>query len=148
MGNQQLEERLGKIREMIERMDFRWDYGFITDKDTYLEQRLKLQQELEQMTPIPDEELDFAADLLANFQKYWEGAKDNPREQERLFNLMLVRVWAEDGQITQLHLRPNLHVAAGLDAKRPTEISVDLDCYQNGSDGIRTRDLRLDRPAC
>lgn len=148
VGNQQLEERLAEIRAMIERMDFRWDYGFITDKDTYLEQRLKLQQELEQMTPIPDEELNFAADLLANFQKYWEGAKDDPREQERLFNLMLVRVWAKDGQITQLHLRPNLHVAAGLDAKRPTEISVDLDCYQNGSDGIRTRDLRLDRPAC
>ena len=70
VGNQQLEERLAEIREMIERIDFRWDYGFITDKNTYLEQRVKLQQELEQMTPIPDEELDFAADLLANFQRY------------------------------------------------------------------------------
>ena len=108
-------------------MGFRWDFGFITDKDVYLEQ----------MIPIPDEELDFAGDLLTNFQEYWDRAQDNLREQERLFNLMLARIWADVGQITQLHLRPNLHVAAGLDVKRPTEISVDLDCYQNGSDGDR-----------
>jgi len=76
-------------------------------------------------------------DLLANFPKYWALAQDDPKEQERLLSLMVVRVWVESGQITKLHLRPNIHIAAGLETKKPTEISVDLSCYQNGSDGRR-----------
>ncbi|MFC1961004.1 recombinase family protein, partial [Chloroflexota bacterium] len=139
VGDQQLDERLKEIREKIDRMDFRWDHGFITDKDAYMEMRYQLQQELEQMTPIPDDDLEFAADVIRNFDKYWAAAKDNAEEQERLLNLMLIRVWAEDGEITQLHLRPNLHVAAGLNTKRPTEISVDLSSYRSGSDGGRAR---------
>ena len=69
---------------------------------------------------------------------YWEAACENPVEQERLLKLMLVRVWVEDDNVVRLCLRPNLHITAGLDAKRPTEISVDLDCYQSGSDGARS----------
>ena len=138
LGDQKLEERLKEIHETIERMDFRWDYGFITDKDEYLEKRLALQQELEQMTPIPDEDLAVAQDLIENFEAYWEAAQANPIEQERLLNLMLVRVWVEDEDVVRLCLRPNLHITAGLDAKRPTEISVDLDSYRSGSDGLGT----------
>ena len=148
VGEQQLNERLQAIRETIDRMDFRWDHGFITDRDDYLTKRLTLQQELEQLTPIPDEDLVFAADLIEHFGAYWEAAGGQPAEQERLLKLMVERVWVEDDRVVRLCLRPNLHVTAGLDAKRPTEIVVDLECYQNGSDGIRTRDLRLDRPAC
>ena len=47
IGDQKLEERITQIKGIIERMDFRWDNGFITDKDAYLEERVKLQQELE-----------------------------------------------------------------------------------------------------
>ena len=36
---------------MILRMDFRWDNGFILDKDEYLEKRLGLQQKLEGRFP-------------------------------------------------------------------------------------------------
>ena len=55
---------------------------------------------------------------------------------------MLVRVWVEDDQVVRLCLRPNLHITAGLDAKRPTEISVDLGSYRSGSDGHRSRSGR------
>ena len=40
-------------------------------KNDYLEKRVKLQQELEQLTPIPDDKLETAADMLANFGDYW-----------------------------------------------------------------------------
>ena len=42
--------------------------------------------------------------------------------------------------MVRLCLRPDFHVTAGLDAKRPTELVVDLegDCYQSGSDGLRS----------
>ena len=49
LGELNLEQQLGEIRETIERMDFRWDQGFITDKNDYLEKRLKLQQEFRRL---------------------------------------------------------------------------------------------------
>lgn len=59
-------------------------------------------------------------------------------EQERLFQLMLARVWVVEDKVVRMCLRPNFHVTVGLDAKRPTEFSVDLDSYQNGSDGYHS----------
>jgi hypothetical protein len=53
LGEQSIEERLTEINATIDRMDFRWDHGFITDQTEYLEKRLKLQQELEGLTPSP-----------------------------------------------------------------------------------------------
>jgi hypothetical protein len=49
-----------------------WDHGFFADEQEYLEQRLKLQPEKEQLTPVPDDELQRAADMLENFGEYWE----------------------------------------------------------------------------
>jgi hypothetical protein len=43
---------LSRIRAAIERMDFRWDQGLITDKHKYLEERVKLPQALEQFSPV------------------------------------------------------------------------------------------------
>jgi hypothetical protein len=47
LGEQNLAERLVEIQETIDRMDLRWNQGFITDKMDYLEKRVKLRQELE-----------------------------------------------------------------------------------------------------
>jgi hypothetical protein len=49
LGNQKLKDRVVQIEEMIKRMDFRWDNGLVTDKDEYLQKRLELWQELEQL---------------------------------------------------------------------------------------------------
>jgi hypothetical protein len=67
LGDVKLDERLAEIKAIIDRMGFRWDNGFITDKDAYLGGRVKLQQELEQLTPMADDELEVAADLLNTF---------------------------------------------------------------------------------
>jgi hypothetical protein len=57
LGEKKLEERLEDIRDIIKRMDTRWDHGFFADEQDYLEQRLRLQQETEQLTPVPDDTL-------------------------------------------------------------------------------------------
>ncbi|MEE4237091.1 MAG: hypothetical protein V2I51_10245 [Anderseniella sp.] len=50
--------------------DTRWDHGFITDEQKFLEQRIKLQQELEQLTPVDSNDLERAVDLLKNFSTH------------------------------------------------------------------------------
>src|SRR5690606_14651850 len=75
IGNQHLEKRINEIKAIIQNMDFRWDMGFITDKDTYVEQRIKLQKEIEALTPIPDDELIKAADIVNNFPRHWQATE-------------------------------------------------------------------------
>lgn len=63
-------------------MGFRWDHGFITDQNGYLNERGKLQQELEKLTPIADDELEMAADILTNFAARWELLNGDRKQQQ------------------------------------------------------------------
>jgi DNA invertase Pin-like site-specific DNA recombinase len=126
IGDQKLDERVSQIKSIIERMDFRWDNGFITDKDAYLEERVKLQRELEQLTPIPDDELEVAADVLENFTAHWEAAKGDVKAQEQLIRLIVARIWVRGEKVVGMSLRPNYHITLALENEKPTEIEVDL----------------------
>ncbi len=44
-------ERMAQIQEIIGRIDFRWEQGFI-DKAEYLEKRQQLQREIEALRPV------------------------------------------------------------------------------------------------
>ncbi len=110
MGDGKLEERVAQIEETIKRMDFRWDNGFITDQDEYLEKRLGLQQELEQMKPIPIDELEAAADILTNFDAYWAKAQSEPGEQQKLLHLVFERISVKESVVASVCMRPNYHV--------------------------------------
>jgi len=121
LGNQKLKERVAQIEEMIKRMDFRWDNGFIPDQAEYLQKSLGLQQELEQLKPMPLDELEAAADLLEHFEAHWEKAAENSVEQQRLIHLIFERIWIKNNEIAAVCLRPNYHVTF----------------YQLGSDGRR-----------
>lgn len=127
IGDQKLEERIAEIKGIINRMDFRWDQGFIADKDVYLEERVKLQQELERLTPIPDDELEVAADVLNNFTAHWEAAKEDMKAQEELIRLIVARIWVRGDKVVGMSLRPNYHLTVGLDSTKPTEIAVGSD---------------------
>ncbi|GIK65291.1 MAG: integrase [Chloroflexota bacterium] len=148
LGEQSLEARLQEIRGAIERMDFRWDQGFITDKTDYLDKRVKLQQELEQLTPIPEDDLERAADILQNFAKYWANCGDDPEAQHRLIKLIIERVYVQDEEVVAMTLKADYHVVLGHKTNEPTEFTIDSSVYTCGSDGIRTRGLCLDRAAC
>ncbi len=62
LGEKGLDERLIEIQEKIKRMDVRWDNGFVTDQEEFMKQRLQLQLEIEQLTPVPDEDFKLAVD--------------------------------------------------------------------------------------
>ncbi|MFC1961275.1 recombinase family protein [Chloroflexota bacterium] len=136
LGEQSIEERLGEIREKIKRMDFRWDHGFITDEVDFMEKRLVLQHELEQFTPIPEDDLERAADILENFKKHWEACGEDAEAQHRLVKLIVKRVYVLDKEIVAVTLRSDYHVVLGHKLNGPTEMSVDP-LYTHGSDGIR-----------
>lgn len=129
LGEKNLEERLREIRNAIERMDFRWDNGFITDKTEYLEKRLRLQHELEQLTPVQDE-LDQAADLLANFRTHWDDCKGDVDKQHQLIKLIVERVYVEDDVVVAMTLKSDYHIVLGHKANESTQVEVDPHIYE------------------
>lgn len=147
LGEQSLEERLNEIREIINRMDARWDNGLFTSEQEFMEKRIKLQLELEQLTPVASDDLEKAAELLENFQAHWERLQGDPEAQYELVKLIVERVYVNDEQVVAMTLRSNYHLVLNHNANGPTYLEVDP-LYTVGSDGDRTRDLRLDRPAC
>lgn len=147
LGEQMLEDRLKDINEAIDRMDFRWDQGFITDKLDYLEKRVKLQQELETLTPIPEDDLEHAADILKNFTHHWDACGNDIEEQHKLLSLIIERVYVEDKRVVALTLKADYHVVLGHHTDEPI-VSIGSSVYTCGDDGIRTRGLNLDRVAC
>lgn len=141
LGENDLQERLADIREVIERMDMRWDHGFITDEQKYLRQRLELQQELEKLTPVSNDELERAADLVDNFESYWEQCGDDTEAQSELVKKIVERVYVDGDDIVAITLRSNCHLVLGHNVNEPTEYTVDPFISENkfaqsGSDGI------------
>ncbi len=143
LGDTKLDERLKEVKTIIERMDFRWDNGFITDKDAYLAQRVKLQQELEQLAPMADDELETAADLLEHFTAHWEATNGDRQQQQRLIQLIVARVWIRGDKVVGLSLRPNFHVTVGLESDKSTNMSVD---YLEDGNFVLNRERRGSNP--
>ncbi len=137
LGKENLEERLAEIKAAIDRMDFRWDQGFITDKMDYLEKRVKLQQELEALTPIPEDDLERAADMLENFGKHWKACNGDIEEQHRLVSLIVDRVYVQDDRIAALTLKADYHIVLGTKPNEPTVFTIGSYGYTHGDDGYQ-----------
>ncbi|MCB8924069.1 MAG: hypothetical protein H6652_00420 [Ardenticatenaceae bacterium] len=135
LGDQNLEERLQEIREIIKRMDKRWDNGFVTDEQEYMEKRIKLQMEMEQLTPVPDDELEQAADMLENFKAHWDRLEGDEESRHELVSLIVERAYVQDEKIAALTLRSNYHLVLNHKANGPTYYEVDP-LYAHGSDGL------------
>ena len=113
-----------------------WDHGFFTDKDEYIQQRLQLQQELEKLTPIPDDDLTQAANLLEAFGAHWERLEGRPEAQRDMVKLIVQRVYIDGQDVVAMTLSSNYHLVLGHNANGPTDFSVDPFVYTCGSDGI------------
>lgn len=162
LGQENLEERIEKIKRIIDRLDFRWDMGFIQE-DEYIKRREELKAELAQLQPIPQDELSEAFQLMKDFKRLWnEGSQE---DHQRIMKLVLDRVWVTGENMVALLIRPKylIWVREGLrdcageniePAQLPPFLEKEkgnfrlLGSYRCGSDGIRTRDLSLDRAAC
>ena len=119
-------------------MDFRWDHGLIVDQTEYLEKRLKLQQDLESLTPIPEDDLERAADLLENFAEHWEACGDDTEAQHKLVKLIVKRVYVRDDEVVAMTLRSDYHIVLGHKLNGATQVPVDPYVYTSRSDGHRS----------
>jgi hypothetical protein len=126
------------FEDVIKRMDKRWDHGFITSEQEYIENRLRLQLELEQLTPVPDDELEQALDLLENFQTHWKRLEGDEEGRHELVKLIVERGYVEDDRVVAMTLHFNYHMVLGHKINEPTEFTVDPFLYRSGSDGIRS----------
>jgi len=136
LGDRNLDDRVQEIKAIIKRMDTRWDHGFITNEDEYLQQRIKLQMELEQLTPVGDDELEQAADLLKNFRSHWERLEGDEEGRHELVKLIVERAYVEDDKVVAMTLRSNYHLVLNHKTNGPTEFTVDPLLSASGSDGL------------
>ena len=86
---------------------------------------------LSSLQPVTDPSLIDAGELLSDFSRIWRLA--NPEERKRLLRASLEAAYIEKSAITAVKPRPEFY---------------DLIYRSSGPDGIRTRDLCLDRAAC
>ena len=137
LGEKNLEDRMEEIKAIIHRMDARWDHGFITNEDEYVQQRIKLQMELEQLNPVPADELEQAADILTNFRSHWERLDGDEESRHDLVKLIVERVYVQDDRVVAMTLRSNYHLVLNHKTEGPTEFTVSPSLVTYGSDGGR-----------
>ncbi len=131
-----LKDRIEEIKANMERMDRRWDLGFIAKERQYIQERTALQIELEALTPGPNEELERAVHFLENFIENWDNLVGREDMQRELIKMILKRVAVKGEQVVALTLHSNYHMIQGHKMKEPTPIEVDSCWYTDGNDGI------------
>ncbi len=107
LGQERLEERIAEIKKFIERVDFRWDMGFMKQEE-YIQKREELKAQLAELQPIPQDELIEAHRMLKEFPERW--ANGDAEERQRLLNKILCRVWVLEDHVCALMLRPSYFV--------------------------------------
>ncbi len=114
-------QRMDEIRQIIERVDLRWDEGFISKED-YIEKRHQLQQEFDSLRPVDYDELTEAADLLEHFRTYWDECANtaNPKEaRKQLVAKIVDRVLVYDDTIVAVILYGSFAVVLGQNQTAP-----------------------------
>ena len=140
LGEKALEERLAEIHATIKRMDIRWDNGFITDEEEFIRQRVQLQHELEKLTPVDNDDLEQAVDLLQNFPSHWNMCNDSNAKRE-LIRRVVERVYVQGEEVVALTLHSNCHLVLEHKINEPTEYSVDPFLSDNSCPVRERRDL-------
>jgi site-specific DNA recombinase len=107
LNQKQLRDRIEEIKQIIDRLDMRWDMGFMK-QEVYIQKREELKAQLAELQPIPQDELIEAHRTLKEFPERW--MKGDAEERQRLLNLILARVWVLDDHVCALTLRPNYFV--------------------------------------
>lgn len=117
-------KRMDEIQEVVERINFSWEKGFMSPEE-YIEKRTQLQREMEALRPVEYDDLMEAADLLANFNTYWEKCAelDNPEEaRKQLLAKIVDRVFVYDQQVIAVALHGDFGVILDEDLSVPSEV--------------------------
>ena len=129
-----LETRLKRIREL-----YAWGHK---TREEYLADYEEIKVELCQLRPPQDKarELEKLAEFLKSVAQAWDEA--NQEQRNRLAKTLFDQIWVEDAKLVAVKPRPELKPFFDLNFEcQPRDIGC-------GPDGIRTRDLGLDRTAC
>lgn len=143
-------ERMQKIKEAVERIDFSWEQGFFTPQQ-YVAKRRELEAEIASLRPVDYEDLMEAADLLENFRTYWDKCEnvDTPDEaRKQLLAKIVDKVFVYDKTVIGVALHGDFGVVLddvttvpseiiqSLKTKMDTTFSGEKDCVQCENDGI------------
>ncbi|MCP5099512.1 MAG: hypothetical protein GY943_28485 [Chloroflexi bacterium] len=109
----------GKMRPQARKNNIR------SSEQEYMKLRIELQHELEQLTPVADDELEQTANILENFAEHWQRLEGDEDGRHELVKLIVDRVHVEDETVVAMTLKSNYHLVLGHNAKEPTEQSVD-----------------------
>lgn len=122
------QERLHEIEEIVKRIDFSWEHGFLTAEE-YLEKRNTLKREVKSLQSSDAAEILEAADLLENFTAYWGDCtrSDNPEEaQKQLLHKIVDRVYVYNDDVIALSLHGDHMIVLEKSFSIPGEILDNL----------------------
>lgn len=121
--NEQALRRITEIEEIVKRIDFSWEQGFLRP-DEYAEKRKQLRQEIEALEQIDHKELIQASDLIENFRAYWDDNKTT-KARKRLLSKIIKKVYVYDKTVIGLILYGGFSVVLN-DEVISTEICASL----------------------
>ena len=110
LGEDNLEGRIDKLKKRMQRVDFRWDQGFITDQQAYMQERVALQQELETLMPVDAERLEAAAALVETFAVRLKACGGDVEQQAKLVQEIVERVYVQGDRVVGMTLKPIFHL--------------------------------------
>lgn len=113
--NEDALRRMAELEEVVKRIDFSWEKGFITP-EAYIEKRNQLQKEMDSLRPVIYDDLMEAADILANFTKYWDGCANvaQPAEaRKQLLAKIVDRVFVHEDRVVAIALHGDFGIVLG-----------------------------------
>jgi hypothetical protein len=122
-------DRMAEIREIIERIDFRWDQGFISQEE-YVGKRQQLQLELDALRPIDYDDLIEAAEPVESFRTYWDQCEkmDRPLDaRQQLLQKIVERVFVREGEVLAVVVHGDFGVVLGKDEQETANMARVLD---------------------
>jgi site-specific DNA recombinase len=125
----QSDQRRNELQQSLERLDFRWDMGFI-DKEDYLAKRKALQLQLRNNQPISERDLIEAEALLRKFNADWETVDLGHRKE--FFIALIESAWVSGGTIKGIKLRSPFTFLA----RHATNIRIDAEGFLVTQDAI------------
>lgn len=162
--NEQALETVRELEKQMERVQYSWEQGLILP-DQYISRIHQLEAEIASMRPLDYDKLEEAYDLITHFRSYWDqcGEMDDPIEARRqLLDKVIDRVFVYDDKVIAVALPTDFGIVLDVPHASPADVLAAVSPRfkmksastenstrtQDGSDGDRTRDLRLDRPTC
>jgi DNA invertase Pin-like site-specific DNA recombinase len=127
-------QRIALVRERVERIDFSWEKGFLAAEE-YVAKRSQLQREIESLWPLNYDDLVEAANLLSNFQTYWQDCQtaDKPAEaQAKLLAKIVDRVFVHGKQVIAIALHDSFSVVLDQDHYPPDAVAVKMPLETRG----------------